>query len=282
MRNCAVFSVVLLVSLGLGFGLGGCKSDDDDDGAAGTAPMTGGTGVMGTGGAVMMATGGTGVATGGTGMATGGTGVATGGTGVATGGTGMATGGTGMATGGTGMATGGTGMGTGGMMSGTGGASMGTGGSSPQSCIMMAAAMMRSGPCTDCGCNKCLEKIANCQDEACSSVVACGQKNKCKGRECFCGVGVPSIECALIPGSAKGPCLMEIAKAAGVCGTPAEYGGCALMLSAVTGKNDPAYDANNPVSRANEVSICTRGQDADPGPPESIEIMGMCETECMQ
>jgi hypothetical protein len=153
-------------------------------------------------------------------------------------------------------------------------------------CIQMAADMGRAGPCSECGCNKCLAKLMNCQDEACASVVRCGQTKGCAGRACFCGTKDP-LNCALF--GADGPCMMEIAAAAGedVCGPPAQYSMCAAALASATNNDpsNPSYDPENPVSRANEVSICTRGQEAaemTAVTPAVPEIMGMCETECMQ
>jgi hypothetical protein len=150
-------------------------------------------------------------------------------------------------------------------------------------CIADAAAMGRTGPCTECGCMKCLEKIQNCTDDACSGVVSCGQMRGCKGRDCYCGETVDAIMCAI--NGAQGPCMNEIATAAGICDAAA-LDGCAGMLSNVTNPTSAMYDANNPVSRANQVSVCTRGQEADPGVPGLVPaveaIAGMCETECMQ
>ncbi len=258
----AVLSACLVV--------GGCKNEvDDPNGGAGTGvPLGGSTAGGGAGGVSGTAAAGIG------GMTAAGTG------GMTAGGTGgMTTGGTG------GMTAGGTGGmnagGTGGMNAGgTGG---GGGGDPTAMCIADAAAMNRTGACTECGCMKCLDKIDACQDELCANVVACGQMHGCKGRDCYCGVGVDAIMCAV--NGATGPCMMEIATAAGVCMAGMEAN-CATDLSAVTNPTSAMYDATNPVSRANAVSVCTRGQVADPGVPiagipASPAIAGMCETECM-
>jgi hypothetical protein len=257
------------VGLAVWIGLAACTTQEPDgsnnnQGGFAGSPVLPGGGVAGT-------VAGTGVA--GDGVA--GTGVA--GDGVA--GTGVA--GTGVA--GDGVA--GTGVaGTG--VAGTGQAGMdaaGTGGAdATQECIAEAAAMNRTGACTECGCMRCLQDIMNCTDEACSSVVACGQAAGCKGRDCYCGVGVDVLMCAI--NGASGPCMNEIATASGVCTGAANM--CATMLSAVTNPTSDMYDANNPVSRANAVSVCTRGQVADPGVPLLVPavpaIAGMCETECAQ
>jgi hypothetical protein len=68
---------------------------------------------------------------------------------------------------------------------------------------------------------------------------------------------------------------------------------CASPLSEITNPELNTYVADNPVSRANQVSICTRGQDMAAGFPDGcsgadclvapvMDIPGMCETECMQ
>ena len=126
---------------------------------------------------------------------------------------------------------------------------------------------------------KCLAEIMNCQDEACNSVVACGQAAGCSGSECYCGVGVDPVVCAIT--GASGPCMNEIATASGLIGTgscsEAQY--CASDLS-MLGTTDP----DNPVQRARALSVCTQGQRASAGSPPLVEptpeIMGMCQTEC--
>lgn len=145
-------------------------------------------------------------------------------------------------------------------------------------CVAKAASENRTGACSECSCKKCLDKIMNCQDAACASVVACGQKSGCKGRACYCGDQNP-LDCAL--SGAKGPCVMEIAAAAGICGTSPTS--CAQMLAQVTDPTSAMYDADNPVSRANQTSICTRGQKAEAATavtPAVMEIAGMCQAEC--
>jgi len=246
----------------------GCKTEvDDPNGGAGTGvPFAGaGAGAAGTAGVAAAGIGGM-TAAGIGGMTAAGTG-------------GMTAAGTG------GMTAAGTGgmtaAGAGGMTAGgTGG---GGGGDPTATCIADAAAMGRTGACTECGCMKCLAEIMNCQDQPCADVVACGQTNGCKGRDCFCGSNLDAIMCAI--NGAQGPCIPEIASAAGVC-TAGMEAMCASDLSAVTNPTSAMYDANNPVSRANAVSVCTRGQEADPGVPlagiPAVEaIAGMCETECM-
>jgi hypothetical protein len=256
----------------------GCKTEPaDTGGAAGVAPLQSGG---------MAAPGGTGGGVGAAGT-TAGTGTGPGGTGAAGMATGAGTGAAGMtaAAGTGGMTAAGTGgmtaAGAGGMTAGGAG---GAGGGDPvATCIANAAAMGRTGACTECGCMKCLAEINNCQDEPCASVVACGQMNGCRGRDCFCGAGRNALDCALM--GAQGVCMNEIAAAAGIC--PGEPMTCATDLSAITNPTSNVYDAMNPVSRANQVSICTRGQVADEGVPiagipATPAIAGMCETECMQ
>jgi hypothetical protein len=258
---------------------GGCKTEVDDPvGQAGSGvQQTGGAGGAITAGTSGAAAGGTGgmTAPGIAGMTAGGTGGMT-----AAGTGGMTAGGTGgMIAAGTGGMTAG---GTGGMTAGGTGGGGGGGGDATAMCIADAAAMGRTGACTECGCMKCLDKINDCQDDLCANVVACGQMNGCKGRDCYCGVGVDALMCAI--NGATGPCMMEIATAAGVC-TAGMESLCASDLSAVTNPTSAMYDATNPVSRANLVSVCTRGQVADPGVPGIVAavpaIAGMCETECM-
>jgi len=254
----------------------GCKTEvDDPNGAGGTGvPLGGSTAGVGAAGVSGAAAAGIG------GMSAGGAGgmTAAGTGGITAAGTGgMTAAGTGgMTAAGTGGMTAG---GTGGM---TAGGTGGGDGDGSAMCIADAAAMGRTGACTECGCMKCLEKINGCQDDLCADVVACGQMNGCKGRDCYCGVGVDAIMCAI--NGATGPCMMEIATAAGVC-TAGMEANCATDLSAVTNPTSAMYDANNPVSRANAVSVCTRGQVADPGVPGLVDpvpaIAGMCETECM-
>jgi hypothetical protein len=154
-------------------------------------------------------------------------------------------------------------------------------------CIANAAAMdpPRTGACTECGCMKCLTAINNCQDPECSSVVACGQMEGCRGRDCYCGAGVNVITCA--GGFPEGACKEEIEAASGlVADATCTANNCAASLAEITNPDGAMYDATNPVSRANAVSICTRGQLADPGIPGVVEptiaIAGMCETECAQ
>jgi hypothetical protein len=170
--------------------------------------------------------------------------------------------------------------GRGGSAGSAGMATGGSGGASPMDmCVADAAARGSTGVCPQCACAKCRDKLTNCKDDACVSVVRCGEMSGCQGRACYCG-NQSAINCALQ--GATGSCMMEIAKASGVCDAGA-LDKCAQKLSNVTDPMNSMYDANNPVSRANQVSICTRGQKAEPagiGTSELLAIMGMCETEC--
>lgn len=273
MRFGQRFFFECLCIVALSGGLSACTTTGDDDSSGDTQTGTGGTGVLGTGGMTAAGTGG--MTAGGTGgMTAGGTG------GTTAGGTG------GMTAGGTGGMTAG---GTGGMLSDEdGGGIIGDGGGTgtpAEMCIAMGAAKdpPRTGACTDCGCNKCLDKLMNCTDAACDGIVACALKNHCKGRTCYCG-DQTAIACAT--GMAMGPCITEIATAAGFCDMNS-LDTCAQMLAAVGDSTSDMYDANNPVTRANAVGQCTQGQDAAPEEgggivPAIPAIMGMCETECSQ
>jgi hypothetical protein len=252
--------------------LAGCN-DDGSSGNAGAGAM-GGVGGAAGGGVGGSAGGGVGGATGGVGGATGGVGGATGGVGGAAGVMAGTTGGTAGTMGGMTGGTAGTEAGSAGTMA------MGDGGvTDSASCIASAAADGRTGACTECGCMKCLAEIMNCQDEACSSVVSCGQAAGCSGSDCYCGIGRDAIQCAII--GAEGPCMNEIATASGLVadGTCAANNECASPLSMLA-----MTDPDNAVQRARALSICSQGQRASAGSPPLVEptpeIAGMCMTEC--
>jgi hypothetical protein len=280
-------------ALGLGalvtalIAISGCKTEvDDPSGGAGAGvvgiPVAGATAGAGAGAAGL--SGGAGGAAGvGTAGAAGTDGMTAAGTGgmTAAGTGGMTAAGTGgmTAAGSGGM----TAAGAGGMNAGGMGGGGGADGSA--TCIANAAAMdpPRTGACTECGCMKCLAEIMNCQDPECSSVVACGQMSGCSGRACYCGTE-SLVSCAF--GNGNGECMAEIEAASGlVANGMCTANGCATVLAEVTNPSGAMYDANNPVSRANAVSICTRGQLASDGEgvvDPTPAITGMCETECMQ
>ena len=178
-----------------------------------------------------------------------------------------------------GAGAGGAGAGAGGWAgAGAGGAGAGAGGGDAATCIADAAAMDRTGPCPECSCNKCLAQIMACQDEPCMNIVNCGQDAGCKGRECYCGTA-DVLTCGL--GQPNGMCRMVIETSSGlVADGTCTANNCASPLSMLS-ETDP----DNPVNRANALSVCSRGQDAAeevPGiAPAVPEIMGMCETECM-
>ena len=256
-------------------GLGGCKDEGTDGGNAGTTGAVGGIGGT-TGGAAAGTTGGSAGTMGG--MTGGAAGTTVGGM---TGGSAGTMGGT---TGGSAGTMGGMTGGSAGTMGGMTGGSEMTGGmgggevSDVDSCIAAAAADGRTGACPECGCMKCLAEVMNCQDDACQSVVTCGQNAGCSGSACYCGEGVDPINCAIFPGP-SGPCMNEIEAASGLVadGTCTAMG-CASALSMLA-----TTDPNNAVQRARALSICTQGQRYAPATaatPEAPEIMGMCETEC--
>ena len=284
MRRFA-WSIVPVLIVGI-FGFSGCKAEEGSP--SDELPPPGGGMGGAVGGAGGMVTGGAG------GMVAGGAGGMTAGAG------GMAAGaGGGMVVGGAGGTTAGAGgmmAGSGGMAAGSGGSEAGSGGSTEAGsggsagtpamddvakCISDAMAMGRSGPCAECGCNKCLAELKNCEDDACNGVVKCGQMAGCKGRACYCGATVNATDCALY--GAMGPCMEEIATAAGVC-MAGMLNMCAVDLAGITGTSSDTYDPMNPVSRANAVSVCTRGQVAEEATlltPAVEAKMGKCETECM-
>jgi hypothetical protein len=284
MRKSALGLGALVTGL---IAIGGCKTEVDDpnqsDGVVGT-PMAGATAGAGAGAGAAGMSGAGGAATGTAGVGTSGAGGMT-----ASGTGGMTASGTG------GMTAAGTGgmtaAGTGGMTAaGAGGMNaggMGGGGGADGSatCIANAAAMdpPRTGACTECGCMKCLAEIMNCQDPECSSVVACGQMSGCSGRACYCGTE-SLVSCAF--GNGNGQCMAQIEAASGlVASGMCTANNCATVLAEVTNPSGAMYDASNPVSRANAVSICTRGQLASDGEgvvDPTPAITGMCETECMQ
>ncbi len=103
-----------------------------------------------------------------------------------------------------------------------------------------------SDACTTCLCTQCAAEMEACyasgeatKDQQCAAIETCAEKNSCVSTDCYCG---NSDLLCLAP---AGLCLQEIQTAAG-----------STVTSDVTAaRNDP----QNPVSRANALTVCGDG-----------------------
>jgi mono/diheme cytochrome c family protein len=117
-------------------------------------------------------------------------------------------------------------------------------------CVAATTARGETKLCASCECGSCSAATSACvasgnaaRDAACGALATCQHQNACVGDACYCGTGLATVTCFLVP---LGPCVAQIDAATGTHGL--------FAIQAARAKPELAY------ARAEALATCGQAQ----------------------